>query len=416
MSWLDRLREAAYNSPGGTRLRFNYLDVSKTIEKKTSPHEFPDADGTYVQDLGRTGNRFPIRVVFWGPDCDTDAEAFEATLLERGTGILEHPIYGKRDVVPFGEIRRRDDLKSAANQVVLELEFWETTGLVYPTPSADPGTQVTAAVDEYNEAAAGEFEEKIITDTALKRVTLKERITAAASAVKKGLAAVSAVQKAVEDTVNEIFESINTGIDLLVQQPLALANQFVQLVQAPARALSLIKARLDGYRNLFDDLIGTGDAEDENRLRTDDLTASALVSASIVSVVNNQFVTKTEAIAAAASLVTLLEDLIEWREDQFETLAAIDTGTNYPVVDTGEAFQKLQQAVALAAGYLVEISFSLKQERVVVLDRPRTIIDLCAELYGAVDSELDFFITSNDLTGDEILTLPAGREVKYYVI
>jgi len=64
---------------------------------------------------------------------------------------------------------------------------------------------------------------------------------------------------------------------------------------------------------------------------------------------------------------------------------------------------------------LVFISFSLKQERSLVLDRSRTIIDVVAELYGSVDDQLDFFINSNGLTGSEILELPKGKQVVFYV-
>ena len=79
------------------------------------------------------------------------------------------------------------------------------------------------------------------------------------------------------------------------------------------------------------------------------------------------------------------------------------------------AYQRLQEAVAITAGFLVEISFTLKQESIIILDRPRTIVDLVAELYGTVDDELDFFITSNNLSGSEILELPKGREIVYYI-
>jgi hypothetical protein len=51
----------------------------------------------------------------------------------------------------------------------------------------------------------------------------------------------------------------------------------------------------------------------------------------------------------------------------------------------------------------------------VVLDRPRTIIDLAAELYGSVDDKLDFLISSNNLTGDQILELQRGQVISYYV-
>jgi hypothetical protein len=125
-----------------------------------------------------------------------------------------------------------------------------------------------------------------------------------------------------------------------------------------------------------------------------------------LSAVNNQFETKTEALEAAEEILTQFEDVVAWRDENYQTLGE---------VDTGGAYQQLQKAVSLTAGFLVDISFSLKQERALILDRDRTIIDLSAELYGSVDDKLDFLINSNNLTGSEILEIPKGREIVYYI-
>ena len=72
MAWQDRVKEAAYTSPGGTRTPFLYEDVRMSIEKKTTGFDFPDADGTLVQDLGHTGRRYPLRMFFSGDDYDLE--------------------------------------------------------------------------------------------------------------------------------------------------------------------------------------------------------------------------------------------------------------------------------------------------------------------------------------------------------
>lgn len=407
MPWNDRLIEAAYTSPGGTRVVFGYEDVSKTVDKKTTGFNFPDADGTFVQDLGRSGYRYPFRAFFWGGECDTEAEAFEALLLERGTGKLEHPIYGVKNVVPFGTLTRRDDLKTAANQAIVEITFWETIDLIYPTAQTDPASDVLGSVDEYNAAAAAELEDTLYLKTVTAAITFKNNVTALVGQVQSGLQAIADTQEAVQKQFDAVVSSINNGIDVLVSEPLTLGFQITQMIQAPARALTNIEARLNAYKDLATALIsGDGaDVSSVNEFRTNDLYASSYVTGSVVSTVNNQFFTKTEAIQAAEEVLEQFADVVAWRDTQLESLGEIDTGT---------AYQKLQEAVAVTVGFLVEISFTLREERRLVLDRNRTIIDLVGELYGAVDSELDFFITSNRLSGSEILELPAGREILYY--
>ena len=406
--WQDRLVEAAYTSPTGARIAFLYENVTVEVDKRTTGFDFPDADGTFVQDLGHSGRRYPLRVIFSGNDYDLEANAFEAALLERGTGRLEHPMYGTVDVVPFGSITRRDDLKTAGNQAVFEVTFWETMGIVYPTAQADPSASVISSVDEYNDAASVEFADIIGLDSATAIATFKNEYSAVLGATKSGLQSLADVQDDVRRQFDAITDSINNGLDILVEQPVTLALQTFQMIQAPSKALAAIESRLSGYKELAGRLT-TGDgavATTANEFRTKDLYASTYVTGSVLSVVNNQFVIKTEALAAAEEVLAQFEEVNTWRDDNLVALSEIDTGA---------AYQQLQEAVAVAAGFLVEISFSLKQERRIVLDRARTIIDLTAELYGSVDDQLDFFISSNDLSGSEILELPRGREIVYYV-
>ena len=143
-----------------------------------------------------------------------------------------------------------------------------------------------------------------------------------------------------------------------------------------------------------------------NEFHTADLAAGGAVLGSITSVVNNTFTAKPQALEAAEAILAQAEARTAWREARFGELGQLDTG---------EGYQALQEVTALAVGYLVEISFSLVPERAIVLDRPRGLIELCAELYGSVaDARIDFLISTNQLTGSHILELPRGRRVVYY--
>lgn len=404
MAWTDRLKEAAYISPSGERYTFEFENVSNSRSKKTTAFDFPDADGTYVQESGSTGRSFPLRCIFWGADYDQQADAFDAALFETGAGKLEHPIYGTVDVVPTGTVTRRDDLKTAANQAIIEVTFMSTIGLIYPSAQNDPASEVLAAVEALNEAIAGEFEENLDVDTEVKKTSFKNQFKAFLNDLEDGITVTTAEFDAIND-------SINGGLDLLVGKPLTLAFQTMQLTQAPGRALALISDKLDAYKNLANSLISNNDgstaiSDTVNDYITKDLFVAGYVSGSVVSVVNNRFATRKAAIEAAADILAQFDAVSTWKDENITELETIDTGA---------AYQQLQASVALVAGYLVEISFTLKQERRIVLDRARTIVDLTAELYGEIDESIDFLIESNDFSGSEILELPKGKEVVYYV-
>jgi len=418
MGWLEKTEgggaQASYTSPSGQRIEFTYENLGVNFARKTAAFEFPDSDGTYVQDLGHTGRRYPLRVIFWGADYEVAADAFMGALRERGFGSLRLPLYGTVSVVPFGEIKRRDDLKTAANQAVFEVTFFETTGIAFPGSQIDLAMGTRAAYEAYNAAKAAQDQANVDALTAAARATRKSKYTRFLDSARSVLRTVADAQDDVKRQFDTIYDSIDSGISVLIGDPLTLAFQTSLLLQAPARALTAIRARLDAYKVLLQSFT-EGDAavlspsvtgDTENEFFTQDLFASGAVSGEVVSVINHTYATRTEAVAAAETVLEDMETLTTWRDDNYESLG---------LIDTGEAYQALQEAVALAAGHLVELAFSLKQERSLTLARARTPLDLVAELYGTVDADLDFFITSNDLTGSEILELPAGRTVVYYV-
>lgn len=428
MAWQDRLREAAYTSPGGTRIRFDFESVSREVTKRTSAFAFPGVDQVYVQDNGHGARRFPLRCYFHGPDHDLEAADFERALLERGVGRLEHPFYGTFDVVPFGDITRRDDLKSAAAQTVVQVTFWTSVSAVYPQIQTARRSEVLTALDTFVEVGAQQFEDSADLSTVAARANTEERTKGLLTQVSAGLDELAKATEKVNRRFQDAVQSVNLGIDVLVGQPLLLAQQLANLITAPARAAAGIRSRLDGYADLAERITSASTAKPweafsggvvlpgRRRLVANDfhlsvVGASAAVAGAARSVVEHQFAARPEAIASAEEVLAQLDTFVTWLDRGYEALGDVDAPGG---VDTGATYQALQEAVSLAAGYLVEISFTLLPERRIVLDRARTIVDLAAELYGSVDDRLDYLIDTNALTGAEILELPAGKTIVYY--
>lgn len=412
MAWPDRLVEAAYTSPSGQRIVWLYENVSRAFEKLTTAYEFPNVAGSFVQDLGRSGHRFPLRVIFSGGNYDLQADIFDAMLEEQGVGTLEHPLYGTFRVVPFGTITRRDDLKTAGNQAIFDLTFFETNEIVFPVAGVSAATATASAVAAFE--AAGPIELALFVELELPEedAAFKSRFKAALNATRDGIRSVSRQAAEVQRRVDRVYNSTINAIDTGIGTPLTLATQAVIMTQLPARAFALITDKFKAYGNLLTALVnpenvGTPslDSQPQNQFRNDDLYASNYLVAMVSSALETQFELKGDALAAADSLLTFEEQWIVWRDANLEALN---------VIDPGEMYQQAHEAVSFAAGFLVEISFSLKQERSLVLDRPRTPIDLEAHLYGTVDVNLDLLILSNDLAGLDILEVPAGRSVVYY--
>lgn len=418
MSWIDRLGEAAYTSPGGTRQTFTYEDVSSEVDKRAATFMFPGVDGTYVQDNGQSERRFPLRCIFTGADCDLAADAFEALLLERGQGTLEHPRYGKKNVVPYGTITRRDDLVSGGNQAVIEVTFWSTVGAIYPSSGFSAKGQLVQSLSKSTEKLSHQFSKAMKLNTEARRSAAKLSVRDALKNVQGALARVASASDAVNREFRQVQSDINFGIDVLIGQPLLLARQLMNLATLPARALAGIASRLDAYANLLDRMIKSSASSPadvsvipalrvrrQNEFQLSSLMASAAVQGGVSSVNENTFTAKPEALAAAEAIIAQAEALATWSDQRYDDQAQIDEG---------EGYQALQETTALAVGFLIEISFTLIPERAIVLDRPRNIIELAAEIYGSIDDRLDFLISTNKLTGSGIVELPRGRRIVYY--
>ncbi|MHC4648184.1 MAG: hypothetical protein ACYTBJ_22210, partial [Planctomycetota bacterium] len=333
----------------------------------------------------------------------------------------------------------------------------------YPSSQADPANAVLDALAEFNIGSADQFASQLDTNSAAEEGGFLNTMNDLLDKTEDGLAKVAAVQDVVNNQFQDIVDSINRGIDVLIGQPLALAFQTKVMIQAPARALAAIKDRLAAYGNLASDIFGSSDAISEpggvgaagpgpnaggigssqsggtagaandsqspNKFHTRDLFAATYVSGSVLSAVTTgvagAFVTKAEALETAEEIQAQFEALVVWRDENYESISgqklpeaeAAEFIPSPATVDLGQTYQTLQNAVALSLGYLVEASFDLKQEVRVTLDRDRTALDFVHEFYGRenLDSNLDFFIETNNLTGSEILELPRGKEVVYFV-
>lgn len=388
------------------------------MDKRTATFAFPGVDGTYVQDNGQSERRFPLRCIFTGPECDSEAEAFEALLLERGEGKLEHPLYGKKNVVPFGTITRRDDLTNAANQSIIEVTFWSTVGAIYPSGGFSAKGELVQSLSKSSEKVAHSFSKAMKLDTEARRAAAKLSVREALRNVQASLSKVAAATDTVNREFRKLQSDINFGIDVLIGQPLLLARQLINLATLPSRALAGIAARLQSYADLLDRMVGSSVSSPAdvsivpalrvrraNEFHLASLMGSAAITGSVSSVNENTFTAKPEALAAAEEIIAQTEALTTWSDQRYDDQA---------LIDEGEGYQALQETVAVAVGFLVEISFTLVPERAIVLDRPRTIVDLAAEIYGSIDDRLDFLISTNKLTGSGIIELPRGRRIVYY--
>jgi len=419
--WKERIIEGAIETPDSIRYVFYYRDLEKDIDKKISKYNFGDIDGTLIQDFGLGEVSFPMIIYFSGADCDRTANSFEKSASKKGVCILEHPVYGIKNVV-IEKIKRQDLLSTAANQVIFTLTMTETILFEVPVAGEDTRIGILSALEKLKEKISNAYQGSFLATTVTAISNAADRITDAVNEVADSVELISSSVNEITSVVNNTQRYINQNIETLMEAPLTLADSVQEMISAPARAVASVKQRITIYKDLYSDLAsnptGQNTNDKKNQCAEKQLLLPSLVSASCESAVFPDtdgigFRIRSDATAAAAEVLEFYLDCQDFL-DEMQSDTENDNLVNTFVVSDALT-QILKYSVALTVKNLVRLSFQLAQERVITLTSDRNLIDLCYELYGTSDDEhLNLLIESNGLTGDDIIMIPSGKEVVYY--
>ena len=432
MDWEKRITEAKYTAPSGKEVSFLFGSVSKETDLKTGLFTFPDKDGAHVQHQGAGATSFPLTCIFNGSDCMERADSFEALLFERGAGELQHPVYGIHKVVPHGKIKRVDDLLSGLNESVVEVTFVKIiTDDVIPKLETVAAAEIEEKYEAFSDAACEDFARGVAADTIDDELREKSLLNTKAEQIKSTMEPlISSHAGSYGDfltTVAELKNAVNTMFDKsssAINKGLNTARFTLNLMRYPSRVVINVTEKIRGYSALIAKLINQfkhdpfGTRNIANAIMTARLSLSA-AAASVASGVALQIaegsaqkdtstiqVSREEAIYAAEAIINLFELVKNFDDTKVKSNAFVD-------VNNETAFL-LSDVVYKSAALIITSSFALPMRRTIVLDRDRQLIELSAELYGSVDY-MDELIFENKLTADEIVLLPMGKEITYYV-
>lgn len=407
MAWTDRIQTAAYISPSGTRFEFEYENVSIESDKKTGTFIFPELNGQYIQDLGRSGRRFPFNIFFSGSEYDIDSNSFFQALEEKGIGTLEHPLYGVRKVIPTGTIQRRDDLVTAANQAIFTITFSETiVNINFPSSDLNDKTDIQNSVSELGDDLSEQYTNNMNLDDAGDAVNAQNDLLDKKDALTQILENLSSINEDIENSMNTISNSLDNDVVNMIINPGGIADQIITLVNTPSNIVTNIETMIEGYGSVIDMIlpnIGTIEAN-ENDYHNSNLILCASLGAIALSCLNAEFFNRPQAIETADKIIDIFDNISEYIDNQIIGLE---------INDTGEMYTTLQDVYSKTLGYLVRLSFDLPKKIYLTLTEDRQLIELVSELYGDLDM-IDFFIQTNDLTSDEIEILPLGKEIIYF--
>lgn len=450
MAWTNEIRDAIYTSPSGRDFTFHYGELKSDTDLKTATFTFPEKDGALVTPLGVGGRRFPMSCSFYGADCFSLADAFEEGLKERGYGELQHPIYGNHKVVPTGTISRSDNLVNGLNVSTVEITFAETIiDETFPQSKIITEDLIRSKLPLSFSSIAAEAGKDLKFLTTAEKINAQVMQKTIYKKIVDNISGLAKKSKTVWTEFQTVCAETEKKINLFATSSAEAISGCLNLLKIPSEIIVKPMIKIEAYGNLVSDIItsfknnpagsnnvrnqfvltkaaleGIGVAlssgvaisttggsssstseEEEVNSSSSKSSGATFVANSVSSENSGAFRSRNEAVNAAAEIAEKYDALCEYIDAR--------TGEDY-VVDTGEGYNEMRDAVSAALAFIVNESFNLVTRKTIVLNRDRQIMELLSELYGNFDN-LDEFIIDNNLTADEIGLLPMGREVSYYV-
>lgn len=419
MTWLDRLAPVIkFTSPEGNVFDALWRGNARSMEKKLGIFEFPKVKGLKIQDLDVGGVSYPLTFYFEGPDNDQEENRFFNSCKERGLWVVIHPVLG---LLSLQLVRVSSAIQPVTSGNVTEIQ----TEWLEPKESA-VGASLPALAEVINEQAKNtnissfsQFVNNITQDAENFAKELKTETNKLTAVITSGLKSLTDPVASLNASIASIQRSIQDVITQSTIDTTALGGQIQQLVQLPLLATTDIQQRLTAYSgmiaNVFDLLPSGNSEENKNTVSLQEIAlTSSLVALSQIGA-SGTLSTRSQVVETIDTISELFNNITN-NLDNVQELFQTQT-INKQYFSQTESFANSAFIISSVFQYLQLSSFDLAVERKFILEGPRNPAEIAITEYGGLgenDSNIDLFISSNKLQGNDILILPAGREVVIY--
>lgn len=415
-SYQDRVqRDIQLTSPDGNQFAPKWIGGPRKYEKSLGIFKIPKLAGQIVQDMDVGAITYSLELLFDGPDNDTKADKFFKACAESGRWRIVHPVKGDL-VLQLMSVSEAIEPVRSGNVTVLDTEWIEPLDIGTDITAPKLAALIDAELAAANAGAADDFanaDQSVFATIVAGIGTALDVVQGTIETLTEGIADVQATMDGIKDNINGIL-SVVPG-DLI-----ALAGQMQALIQTPALLLGDINAKLDMYEDMIDQLDFSLTPTDNssgsrNTALIRELCITAAVGAMALTSTIGSPKSRRDAVLIAERNVNTLSSTVDSLDAMQATFEGAEFGYRY--YSQTQSYGALLQLSATATKYLILSTYSLKIERRFRLRRPRAPIEIVITEYGSLgvdDVNLDLFISSNGLSGDDIIMLPYDREVVVY--
>lgn len=408
MAWQQKLETPLSITCGdGQTYTPLWMNAADSTEYNLSRFEFEGIPGTLAVRTLPKGTVYPLELWFQGDDHLEVSDAFKVSAADKRPWQIAHPYFGNLLVQPISMERDR----SAHNTTKCLVPVIETIVEDAPQSNVSPADKIAADKESCDETCAQSYATDVQPKVADKE-ELKKTTGNLYNAGKKG------VKNALDaEGYFNALNNANSYITNLTQEPLEAIRQVQRLINYPAQfagsvqnRLSLLGSQLNTLRNALGTILTP------NSKKLFETQSAGILSAMALTTVTNPAGAYNNRTAVLGVVNTLLTNYNRFISD-IDLLQSVNGAGPDSYLPNGPSILQLSNLVSYAISNLFVIASNSRQERIEYLPEDSNLHMTAKRFYGlkADDSTIDELIANNNIGPDELLGLPKGRRIIYYV-
>jgi len=368
-------------------------------------YEFPKIGGALVRRYEQKANRYDIEFYFQGADHLEQAAAFEASAADKRPWTISHPFEGSLLVHPIGFKKTNRGL----NVTVYNGSVIETITEDAPKATANPADKILSEKETADTLMADSY----VAEVKPKAADLKEMGTKTKSTFELGKKGINNVIDSQE--YFNAFNDANRAINNAVAEPLLAIRQIQAMINAPYNFISNVQSRVGTLKSQLEALAASiSTIVSRNSKKLYENNAGTMLSAMAAATISNaSYSSRREALDVIDTLVGQYNAYIT----NLDTLQSTSGAVLDSYIPDATGIIQLSNLVSYTVSALLQIATNARQERSFILEEDDTLFTLAKRLYGLRedDSTITELIDTNKFTMQELLIIPKGRTIKYYV-
>lgn len=392
MSWLTKIQNIKIEIVTGDGKSYFpiFNSASDTTPTNEAVFEFVDKKGGLVL-RGEIGvKQYSVELHFVGEDNIDTVNEFEKSAEDKRPWTLIHPYYGTRTVQPSALNYDRSSL----NDIIFSTTLYETISDLHPGEEIDVQSDVIDSVDTVSESAI-ENAEQVSQSTTL-RIIDKYKASAVTDEDYQNIISYG----------NEVLNNIDDAA--------AFMRYNANLLRAPAKYYDSIENRINSLIEAFNELklashLGNYFENSSSILLSGICEAAVLLSSDVSNAQDlpelpNDYKTRNSILSVINTISTIT--------DEFFSLLSTNQTNGY--LPNYILIRELFNTITKTIGQLFILAQDALQERNYILLEDMTVPTLHHRLYGNI-TDIEDFVKYNSIGINELLIVPKGREVKYFV-